>query len=104
MNNRLGDPQGKSGRFGENCLVITKIQTPCRRVCNIATTPTELPRFNIRDFIKVKTLFSFFVYLATLSKAHITRVTASNSRMAYELGGVWNGDVEARSVEKDYGK
>lgn len=85
LNKRLGGPQGTSGRFGENCLVITEIQTPDRRVSSVVTTPTELPRLNIREFLKFETLFSFLVYLTTLSTAHVTSVTASNSRMAYEL-------------------
>lgn len=96
LNKGLGGPQGTSGRFGENCLFITEIQTPDRRASNVVTTPTELPRLNIIEFLKVKTLFSFLVYLSTLSTDHITSVTVSNSRMAYELEGEWNRAVEEK--------
>lgn len=87
LNKRLGDLRGRYGRFGEKYLFITEIQTPDRRVCSVVTTPTELPRVNIREFLKVKTLFSLLVYSSTLQTAHRTSVTASNSRMGYEFGG-----------------
>ena len=95
LNKKLGGLQGRTGRFGENCLVITEIQTPDRRICSVVTIPTKLLRVNIREFLKVKTLFSFLVYLSTLSTAHRSSVTASNSRMGCELEGECNEAVEA---------
>jgi hypothetical protein len=86
------------------CLVITEIQIPDRRVCSVVTTPTGLPRLNIREFLKLKTLFSFLVYLSTLSTAHKRSVTTSNGRTGYELEGAWNGAVEAWPVQKWLGK
>lgn len=95
LNKRLDGPQGRSGRFGENCLFITEIQTPDRRVCSVVTTPTELPRLNIKEFLKVKTFSHFWFIYRHCQQLILTSVTASNSRMAYELEGVWNGAVEA---------